>query len=205
MSRIVLKYEGTVKNLNQLNKEYRSEFQDLIGTYLDKVRSETAEKDIIKNTTGSINPYLARRKQPSTYGRMTDRTGKFRLMLKDKATPHGSGFKGGLRKSKKTLALSLIVSRDRKKTDLEGYTGTMRYDYKGGGRLTSTGHTSYRPLMMPKENEDTLFMRFLWDLKGLHGQGPRRTLSKRAPMVLIETKRLAGKRLDKLATNFNKL
>ncbi len=200
--KISLEYKTTVKELKQLNEEYRNEFQELIASYLDEVRYRTGSEELIGNTTGFINPYMARKKQPSTSGRMTSRTGKFKLMLQHRAKPYGSGFKGNLRRVKSTMALDLVVSR-KGKDKLEQYSGTIRYNFKGHGRLTSTGSDKFRPKMMPKETRETLYMRFLKDKRSVKGDPPRPTISKKAQEVSLMTRRIAEIRLDKLATRYN--
>lgn len=160
-----LNAKKAIKVLKSTNKKYRYPMQNAIGELMDEIRLKAAEDEIIANTTDSINPYKARKLQPSTPGRLTSRTGKLVWALKQSTQYPGLGFAGNLRKKKKTALFEETIARD-VKSRIEEYKAVIRFSFTSHGRLLSKGQRSVEDKRMPEEDERSFYFRVLWEKRG---------------------------------------
>jgi hypothetical protein len=160
---VLLHAEENIKELKSMVLRRRKHMQKSIARSLTMTRVR-AEEYIISNTTGSYNPFHARKKQPNTSGRLTSRTGKLKAMLKSGISASNplrgwSGF-GNLIAKQPTSSLHSIVRVDKQNTS---YEGTIRVWVKGGdSRLFDTLRGQ------PQESLKTLAVRFNWET-GIRG------------------------------------
>jgi len=151
---------------NKVMKDHRIAMQQAIAEGLTKTRLR-AEEYIIENTTGKYNPYHARKEQPSVSGRLTSRTGKLKLMLKNGASSSNplknwTGFGNKIAKQS-SVALHSMVRAEKLNRREERYIGTIRVLPRGGDpRLFSTVRGQ------PQESLQTLVIRFNWEF-GIRG------------------------------------
>ncbi len=200
-----LKSKKALRAIKKINRDYRPQFQGVIETMLDEIRFE-AIRFIIPNSTPFRNPKMASRAQRSTPGKLTERTGKLIFMLKHKATPFGEGFTGNRSRVKKTAALKMTVTAAREGSTLEAYKGKILFEFSGHGRLTSVGDKRPKqvgdkksfPKLMPRETAQTLFFRFIHDLRGLKGQSKRPFLTPAAKQNERNMRTLANQRMVEL-------
>lgn len=163
------KLKGTQVVLRKLSSDQRRHKEDIMKStaeYLTYTRRK-AEEHIRPNPTGDLNPYFARKKMinmgypPTVSGRLTSKTGKLKLMLRDKATgsllKDWSGFKGKIAKQS-SMALHSTV----RMKGLHDYTGQIRVFIKGDPRLFDTSRGQ------PQESMRTLAIRFNWEF-GIRG------------------------------------
>ena len=156
-------------------KDHRIAIQESLAYALSEAR-RLAGENLIENTTGTINPYAARKKQPSVSGKLTNRTSKLKKMLlfgTSGSNPLNSWGKSkgtNLYKEKKNIGLKGQV----KSTSL----GKGRRDT---ARVNETHKATYRvyirshPFLFntsggqPTETTQTLAVRFNWET-GIRGQ-----------------------------------
>ena len=151
----------TLKDIRKRKKKYRVAMQMRIGHWMDLVR-KYAKKEIISNTTGHRNPHKARRKQPSTSGRLTSRTGKLRHMLGEQIMGGWRG-KGKLLYRKQTPSFKMQVRTLKEGKKDKSFVGTTKvYLSSMDSFLLSTGGKNWR---MPIESKKTLRMRFNWETR----------------------------------------
>ena len=159
----------------RMYNQNRKEILRAIGTYLDMSRAN-ASREIIPNVTGTRNPYHARKKQPSTPGKLTERTGNLQQMLEDDM---GAAWKVTANTArKKTSALEgLVKIESGKNTKLERYVGTLRVNVTDAALSKAKTFTSKlynvlenrRSKIVFRETKQKLFMRFKHET-GLRGE-----------------------------------
>jgi len=168
---ITLETKGVLKSLKQVRKESRVGFQESIGYSLTRARLRASEY-IIKNTTGTFNPSQAYKKQPSTPGRLTSRTGKLAYMLKQGASVSNplKSWKnvGNILLKEDTVGLKGLVRAQRDVTGSESYIGSYRIFIRGNGVTERSGHIPGKGYM-PKATKQQLRLRFMWEL-GIRGE-----------------------------------
>lgn len=158
-------------------RKHREAIQRGMAIALSNTRRRAGER-IIENTTGTLNPYRARKKQPSTDGRLTSRTGKLKYMLEyglsssDPLKSWGDIKGDKVLKEKDNISLkgqiktiASLAGADTKSATraYESYRGTYRTNIQANGRLFSTYGG------MPQETVRTLAIRFNWET-GIRGQ-----------------------------------
>lgn len=179
---ISIEDKGVASRLKKIRLKYRPMFQQALMNEIDAIRLE-AVNFLVSNQTASrhpqgrtvYNPKYASKLQPSTVGKLTSRTKKLEIMLKDKADVRGS--LNNAIYIKKTAGLIIRVSKQTHKIS-EDYTGIARVAIDmGDSRLTNRGITARKnghlinpALYMPKETEETLRFRFQWDKRGIRRQ-----------------------------------
>lgn len=151
-----------VKELQKRRKALRAEIQEKMGSFMDFVRADAADKEIISNSTGHRNPWKARKLQPSVPGRLTSRTGKMKHLLKqDLGTPWNG--RGRLTYKKDTSAFKMLVRVVRVKEADKDFLATIRvYISDIPSAVAETGDKGWR---MPVETKLTLKMRFIWETR----------------------------------------
>jgi len=160
---VLLHAEENIKELKAMIPRRRKAMQKAIAKSLTRARLR-AEEYILPNTTGTYNPYFARKKQPGTSGRLTSRTGKLKIMLKSGAGASNPlkgwiGFGNKIAKQP-SIALHSTVRAEKKDTF---YTGAIRVWLRGGDqRLFDTARGQ------PQESLQTLAVRFNWET-GIRG------------------------------------
>lgn len=157
------------KDLDAINKQFRPAFQHAIGYWMDMVRDIAAKQQLIPNRTGYLNPYRARQAQPSTSGRLTNRTGKMKYMLAYDVIGggYGLGYSGYsmILFRKRTKFLNIMV-RATDRANVESYEGTIRATIQApDSYVFRRGNLSDPYQRMPKETPDTLAKRFNWENK----------------------------------------
>jgi len=158
----LLNEEIAIKELKRRRVAFRKTMQVRMGLFIDLVRREAADLEMIKNTTGTRNPSVARKKQPATPGRLTNRTGKLKHMLKEDTYGGWSG-RGRITYKKDTSALKLLVKVIRVNDVDKGFVATVRVHISSiPSVLSDTGGKGYR---MPIESKKTLRMRFNWETR----------------------------------------
>ena len=200
--------EPTLADLKRQRKEYRKEVQRSVAKFLTLTRISAATKVMIPNTTGILNPYMARKVQPANPSRLTHRTKKMRWMLLENADPNLAGWGGFGNKLAKldTSALKLLV-RAVEQGQFDEFLGTIRVwisrvppilthrgtvpQYDDKGKLLNKG---YKPKMMPRETMRTLAMRFMWEL-GIRGSR-RPYMEPAAKMILKKLPLIIERRID---------
>ncbi len=145
--------------------DHRKAIQQSMATAMTKTRVR-ASKHIIPNDTSFANPYLARKNQPSTAGRLTSRTGKLAYMLKNRASlnnplRHWRGFGKNIVKERSVALMGQIKAKAMTKTSLQ-FVGTYRVNIQSNARLFDTARG------MPQESTRTLAVRFNWET-GIRG------------------------------------
>lgn len=159
MNLVTTNAREVVREFKQISKDYTIKIQQALSEIIDDIRKEAAEVHIIPNDTGQLNPYRARKKQPSTDGRLTSRTGKLKYMLLHKIDKNNwKGFGKTLVKHDSS-GLKGQIRRKRINVAEEHYEGTLRVWVTMDGRLTSTY------MGMPTESTRTLAMRFMWEYR----------------------------------------
>lgn len=153
--------------LKKIMRNHRIACQKAIAETMTRVRFRASEY-IIANTTGIYNPYYARKKQPNVPGRLTNRTGKLKLMLANRASNTNPlkgwiNFGSKLAKQESVMLQSYVRAEDITK-ESETYRGTVRVWFKGGDpRLFDTVRGQ------PQESVKTLAVRFNWET-GIRGE-----------------------------------
>lgn len=177
-------------DLKRKQKEYDTQMKKFVASYLDQTRNAAAIQVIRPNTTGILNPFYARKRQPNHPTRLTHRTGKMGWALKEKVSKDPSKFWGSFNKALtklNTSALKLLV-RKVKKGDIDEYLGTIRVDVSSmPGKLTTTA------MGMPMETMRTIRMRFLWET-GIRGKR-RPYMNPAARMVLRQLGNVIDERI----------
>jgi len=157
-------------------KEHRKAIQMGLAYAMSETRRRAGDT-LIPNNTGTVNPYVARRKQPSTPGKLTNRTSKLMKMLK-----YGTNASNPLNSwDKSTLGKPLY--KEKKNIGLKGQ---IRSSPLGSGRgnplrakethrATYRVHINSHPFLFntsggqPTETVQTLAIRFNWET-GIRGQ-----------------------------------
>jgi len=176
-------YREVSKDLDKAIKRYRYLTQLDTATLLEIARAKASD-EIIPNTTGSRNPYYARKVQPPTTGKLTSRTGKLKYMMEDKSNPsnikkYWKGFGKNIAKvSTAGLYGSVKVDRVTRGSKNEEYDAEWRTDISNKQQLFWIGDTKKR------ETKRTLVMRFMWENKGRPMFKPiQKQLNSRARML----------------------
>jgi len=146
----------TLRNIKREKKLIRRVIQIEIAKWLDTVKVG-AKKELIQNASGSRVPYIARKKQPSTGGKLTSRTGKLRYMLGEE--PIGS-WSGSILYKKTTSSFKMQV-----KAGDDIFTGTIRsYISSINSSMFETNAGGGKK--MPTESKATLMARLSWEFRG---------------------------------------
>src|SRR4030067_2916720 len=140
-----------VKEIKDINQEYRKEVFLILSLTLDHIRQVAADKYIIKNTVGkNMSPWKMAKKQPSHSSRLTERTGRMLAMMK-----HNKRWEGIKKELLKTTATAVqrtmglrgrIVANKNGRNINETYTATINSliddsnpfigkGFVGGGRI----------------------------------------------------------------------
>ena len=156
----------TLIAINKVMKQHNAAMQMGIAMTLTKTRLD-AEKHVIPNTTPYVNPRWARRKQPSTPGRLTSRTGKLKYMLRNKASysnllKEWKGF-GHILVKERSVALMGQVKKQKLTVSTNQYVGTYRVNVLSNAQLFNTHRGR------PQESLKTLAIRFQWEY-GIRGE-----------------------------------
>jgi hypothetical protein len=152
----------TIVSLKEIMKDHRIAVQQGLATSMTQARIKAAEH-LIPNTTGFVNPYRARKKQPSTPGRLTSRTNKLHYMLMNRASlsnplGHWIGFGNKLAKERSVSLMGQIRATDiTSKT--ESYIATYKVNILGDSHLWDTHRGK------PRESIRTLVMRYMWEYR----------------------------------------
>lgn len=168
---VLLYAEENIKELkSKIPSRRRKVMQKAIATSLTKTRIR-AEEYILPNPTGDYNPYFASKKMqkagiaPVVPGRLRSKTGKLKLMLKNKASA-SNPLKGWTNFGNKIARQpsNALHSMVRANKDSSFYTGTISVWLKGGdSRLFETARGQ------PQESLKTLAVRFNWET-GIRGE-----------------------------------
>ena len=152
----------TLMSIKKISRYHREVIQQGLATAMTLTRKAAAEH-LIPNITGFVNPYIARKKQPSIPGRLTSRTNKLHYMLMNKVSSSNPlrswiGFGNRLVKEKSVGLMGQIRSIGT--GDKESYRATYRIGISSDSHLWDT----YRG--KPQESIRTLTMRFIWEYRG---------------------------------------
>ena len=157
--------------INQFMKAHRINIQQAMATAMGNTRKRAHDliiPNMARNKTGGKirNPRAASRKQPSTAGRLTSRTGKLKYMLRN-STGSGSTLKGwtgfgSINAKQQSVAFKTQIKAQRISGKREIYTGTIRVYVTGDSYLFNTKGG------MPRESLRTLAIRFNWET-GIRG------------------------------------
>ena len=210
----VISITGTrqaIRENKKRQKKYKMAVQHSLALYMDLVRTTAARDFIIDNTTGFLNPFMARKVQPAHPTKLTSRTGKLRWALREKASKDPTReWKGFGRKTVKldTAALKLLV-RVVESGGADSYLGTMRISINYlTGPLTSVGTAptfddagkektkGFKPKWMPRETKQTIRARFFHEL-GIRGRR-RQFIDPAARMVLRKLDNVIDTRIGKI-------
>jgi len=153
----------TIMSINKIMKDHRIAVQQGLATSMTQARIKAADY-LIPNTTGFVNPYIARKKQPSTPGRLTSRTNKLHYMLMNKASASNplrswTGFGNKLAKERSVSLMGQIKATDISK-ETESYIATYRVNILGDSHLWDIHRKK------PRETIRTLVMRYMWEYRG---------------------------------------
>ena len=160
----LLNVKATDLRIKKVQKEHSIVMKKGLAAALTVTRIK-AKEHLISNSTGTYNPYRARKAQPNTSGRLTSRTGKLGLMLKNGASATNplkgwtpANFSTKIAKQTSNMLHSMV-------RELPGgqYKGTIRVQGRGGDpRLFDTKRGQ------PAETLRTLAVRFNWET-GIRG------------------------------------
>ncbi len=186
---IEINVKGMSREVKKKNNLHRIELRRSVAQYLDLVRLNSAEEQIIANTTGTLNPYNASKKQPSTPGRLTSRTGKLRWTLRQKLAQNPEIYWSGMKRkiAKLDLPVLALTVRDKgPKGVLTHVEGSLKV--KSTGKISMSGRMSNRGSKsvgwMPKENSGSMRMRYVWNYAALKGTGRRNFIDPAAKATL---------------------
>lgn len=210
-TKVTSNIKQVTRDLNRVNKAYKQLMQRSIAETINEIRLDAHDNQIIDNNTGITNPYRARKRQPTTPGKLTSRTGKLKYMLRDRVdrivpTKGWKGFGKKLVKHK-SAGLHGLIRRVERGNFKEEYRGTLRVWIRANARLYYTG-TGKRGAVnkMPRETPRSLALRFMWDWApgGLKGQGRRPFISPAAENNSRDFRRTAEIRWNKLVAIENR-
>lgn len=207
-----------VKEIKDINQDFRREIFLVLSLSLDHIRQVAADKYIIKNTVGKrMVPWKMAKLQPSHSSRLTERTGRMLEMMK-----HNKRWEGIRRTLLQTTATAVqrtmglrgrIVANKNGRNINETYTATISSlisdsnpfigkDFVGGGRIITV--IDGKPIRAEgkKETKATLYARFLHE-HGVRGQ-KRQSFTPAAKEEDIRMERLFEQRLSRILSTKEK-
>jgi len=165
----LLNVKENLTEIRRIMKKHRIAIQKGIAIAMTNTRKRAGDY-ILPNTSGILNPYFARKKEPVVPGRLRSRTGKLKLMLYSRTSPSNplrdwKGFGNKIAKQKSIALQSFVRVQVISKT-VETYEGTIRVQILGGDqRLFDVSRGQ------PQESLRTLAVRFNWEVPGgIRGQ-----------------------------------
>jgi hypothetical protein len=156
---------------------YREDIMRSLARNLDNIRYNSIQYIIPQKppATKKMSPWRMAREQPSTPGKLTDRTGRLIKMLQSKAT---------WQMKRKTMTMGnnyfkgMVKVEDNYRTDRETYSATLRVDIQDGNpligdtvgrRLVEVMGENRKMMLQSRVTKQQLFMRFMWE-KGIRGE-----------------------------------
>lgn len=177
-------YKKFVREIKEINQEYRKEVFLILSLALDHIRQVAADKYVIKNTVGKrMSPWKMAKLQPSHPSKLTERTGRLLEMMRHMQRWHGikdTLLQTSATATQQTMGLKgriLAVKGGRNVN--EAYEATIRSQispsnpfigkgFVGGGRILDV--IDGKPIRAPRrvETRQTLAARFLHE-RGVRG------------------------------------
>lgn len=192
MVRITIDSKSLEGRMSRFEMTMRPRIFEVLGVSFDNIRARAAQS-IIPNITGFRNPHFARKIQPSTSGKLTERTGKMIKALKYDTQNPGSGYSKGSIRTKVTPALTMRLRYTPNLRNIETYEGNLLPIIREPLAAFLSNRGNYRPDKqgnridaMPKETAKTIRARFLWENTSVKGSKGRRRYLGEAVKIELE-------------------